>query len=126
MYFVELLIITLFLIKSMIQLTQTCLRFCNITHISSCNNRGTITISNSYKQWVFTAVMYFLYLQNTIFHIVQLQYTSQDIANSVHILVLNVYFFVTQHLLIKVAVSRFSICRSCFFFILLIFEVFLI
>lgn len=123
MYFVELFKITPFLSKSMIQLNQTCLRFCNITHTSSYNH-GTIRISNSYKQWVFTAVMYFLYLQNTIFHIVQLQHTSQDIANSLHIL--KVYFFVTQHLLINVAVSRFSICRSCFFFILLIFEVFLI
>jgi len=36
------------------------------------------------------------------------------------------FIFVTQHLLINVAVSRFSIRRSCFFFIRLIFEVFLI
>jgi len=31
--------------------------------------------------------MYFLYLQNTILHTVQLQHTSQNIANSVHILI---------------------------------------
>jgi hypothetical protein len=124
MYSVELIIITFFLLKSMIQLTQTCLRFCNITHTSGYNNHGTIRISNSYKNKVFTAVTYFLYLQNTIFHIVKLQHTSQETENSVHIL--NYFSFFTQHLLINVAVSLFSICRSCFFFILLIFEVFLI
>jgi len=82
----ELFIITFFLIKSMIQLTQTSLTFFNITHTSSYNIHGTIRISNSYKQWVFAAVTYFLYLKNIIFHIVQLQHTSQDIANSVHML----------------------------------------
>lgn len=72
--------------KYITQLTPICLRFCNITDASSYNNHGTIKISNSYKQQVFTVVMYFLYLKNTIFHIVQLPHTSQNITNFVHTL----------------------------------------
>jgi hypothetical protein len=74
-YFVELFIITPFLINSMILLTQTYLRLCNITHAASYNNHGTIRISNSYKQWVFIDVISFIY---------KIQFSTQYNFNTLH------------------------------------------